>query len=165
MSRVKKVQQTRKKIMKNKQEQEQKTAVRRLKKLGVGRHEAIINNVERVKGKDHLIKIALESTEDGRKGTFIMYVEGYEMDSLLESICGDVEEDEFYLEDLIGNRVIAVIVRNGKFLNVDYFESLDNDYECELEEIRDEDLELELEEGELYGEDIELDEEDLEEYL
>lgn len=162
MSRLKKVQQIEKKIIKKKQEQ--KTVVRRLRKLGIGREKVIIIEVEKVKGKDYLIRIVLESIEDGRKGTFLMHLEGYAVDSLLESIYGEVEE-EFCLEDLVGNKVIATIVRNGRFLNVDYFESLDNYDEYESQEISDGDLELELEEGELDIEEIEIDEEDLEGYL
>ena len=127
-----------------------KTIVKRLRKLGIGKHEVKIINAEQIKGKEHLIKLVLESVEDGRKGVFVIPIDGFIMDNLLEIVYEGFDEDEFCLEDLIGNKVIAEIVRNGKFLNVEYFESIDT---CNEEEIDEDELELE---------DLELDEEEME---
>lgn len=135
-----------------------KTIVKRLRKLGIGKHEVKIINAEQIKGKEHLIKLVLESVEDGRKGVFVISIDGFSMDSLLEIIYGEFDEEEFCLDELIGNKVIAVIVRNGRFLNIDYFEPLDTDDDVEDEEIEI-DLEQEFEDEDLYEEDeIELDE-------
>ena len=148
MTRLKRVQKTVKDVEKNKEVN--KTMVKRLRKLGIGTHEVQIINAEQIKGKEHLIKLVLKSIKDGRKGVFVLPVEGFIMDNLLEIVYEGFDEDEFCLEDLIGNKVIAEIVRNGKFLNVEYFESIDT---CNEEEIDEDELELE---------DLELDEEEME---
>ena len=135
-----------------------KTVVKSHRKLGIGTHEVEITNVELVKGKEGLVKIVLQSTEDGRKGVFVIPIDGFTMDNLLDVIYGEFDEEEICLEELIGNKVSAVIVRNGKLLNIDYFETLDVDDEDESEEVIDEDeLDIDLEQ-ELYDEDeIDLD--------
>lgn len=134
-----------------------KTIVKRLRKLGIGKHEVKIINAEQIKGKEHLIKLVLESIEDGRKGVFVISIDGFSMDSLLETIYGEFDEEELCLDELIGNKVIVVIVRNGKFLNIEYFEPLDTEDEMEDEEI-DIELDQDFEDEYLYEEDeIELD--------
>lgn len=134
-----------------------KTTIKRHRKLGVGTHEVKIISVEVVKGKEHLVKVVLESIEDGRKGIFVISIDGFSMDNLLEVIYGEFDEEDICLEELVGHKMIVVIVRNGKFLNIDYFEALDTDDEIEDEEI-DIDLEQELEYEDLYEEnEIELD--------
>ncbi|MDY3960550.1 hypothetical protein [Romboutsia timonensis] len=152
MTRLKRVQKTVKAVEKNKEVN--KTMVKRLRKLGIGTHEVQIINAEQIKGKEHLIKLVLKSIKDGRKGVFVIPVDGFIMDNLLEIVYGEFDEEEFCLEDLIGNKVIAEIVRNGKFLNVEYFESIDTCNEEEIDEDELEDLELDEEEMEL--EDFEL---------
>ncbi len=158
MTRLKRVKETKKSVEKKKEVN--KTIVKRHRKLGVGTHEVKIVSVELVKGKEHLVRLVLESIEDGRKGVFFIPIDGFSMDNLLDVIYGEFDEEEICLDELIGNKVIVVIVRNGKFLNIDYFESLD-DEEDESESEIDiyEELELDLEDEELYEEDeIELDE-------
>ncbi|MCI9978114.1 hypothetical protein JY742_18460 [Clostridioides difficile] len=71
------------------------------------------------------------------------------MDSLLDIVYGDLEDDEFVLEDLVGNQVIVKIIKNKRFLNIDYFESIDVCGEEELEEIDEDELELGLEDEEI----------------
>lgn len=136
MSRLKKVQQTEKKVIRKKQEQ--KTLVRRLRKLGIGRYEVTIKKAEIVKEKEHLIRLLLESLEDERKGIFIIPMDGYAMDSLVHITYGDDVED-VYLEDLEGQDVAVEIVKNKRYLNIDYFEALEShediDYNEEQEEL------------------------------
>lgn len=147
MSRLQKVQQTTKKVFKKKQEQ--KTLVRRLRKLGLGRHEVTIKKAEIVKEKEHLIRLTLESLDDERKGIFIIPMDGYAMDSLVHITYGDDVED-VYLEDLEGQDVAVEIVRNKRYLNIDYFEALEShediDYNEEQEELDIDINELEFDE-------------------
>ncbi|HFL3777303.1 TPA: hypothetical protein ACG3RH_002930 [Clostridioides difficile] len=146
-----------KKVKVEKKKEVSKTVVKRLRKLGVGTHEVEIISAELVKRKEGLVKIVLQSTKDGRKGVFVIPIDGFTMDNLLDVIYGEFDEEEICLEELIGNKVIAVIVRNGKFLNIDYFETLDVDDENESVEVIDED-ELDIGLEELYDEDeIDLD--------
>ena len=65
MTRLKKVQKTIRDVEKKKEVN--KTIVKRLRKLGIGKHEVKIINAEQIKGKEHLIKLVLESVEDGIK--------------------------------------------------------------------------------------------------
>ncbi|MEG1132673.1 MAG: hypothetical protein RSD77_10185 [Romboutsia sp.] len=142
-----------------------KTIVKRLRKIGVGEHEVEIISVEQVKGKKHLVRLVLQSIEDGRKGIFVIPIDGFSMDNLLDVIYGEFDEEELCLDELIGNKVIAIIVRNGKFLNIDYFEALDNEEEDESE--NEIDISQEIEDEDLYEEDeIELDlDEELGEFI
>ncbi len=153
MKRLKKIQKTVKVVEENKEGN--KTIVKRLRKLGIGKHEVKIINAEQIKGREHLIKLVLESVEDGRKGVFVIPIDGFIMDNLLEVIYEGFDEDEFCLEDLIETQVIVEVVRSGKFLNIDYFESVDN-YE---EEVDLELYDLELDDSEL--DDLEVDDMEL----
>ncbi|MGL6105023.1 hypothetical protein [Romboutsia sp.] len=150
MTRLKRVQ----KIVKVAEEKKEvsKTRLKRLRKLSIGTHEVEITSAELSENKDYLINLGLQSMEDERKGRFSIPIDGFSMDSLLEIIYGECDQEEVCLEELVGHKVIAVIVRNGKFLNVDYFESLDNaeeedeiDLYQELEDNNEEYLEDEIE--------------------
>lgn len=155
MPRLQKVQQTTKKVFKKKQEQ--KTLVRRLRKLGLGRHEVTIKKAEIVKEKEHLIRLTLESLDDERKGIFIIPMDGYAMDSLVHITYGDDVED-VYLEDLEGQDVAVEIVRNKRYLNIDYFEALEShedvDYDEEQEELE---LDIDFSDMESDNENLEID--------
>lgn len=156
MSRLKKIQQTKREV---KESQGQRTLVKRLRKLGLGRTEVRIISAELVKGKEHLTKLVIEAIEDGRKGVFIIPNNGYAMDTLVNAIYGD-DEQELYLEELIDKEVIVEVVRNNRYLNIDYFEPLNLEIENEETE---EDLDLDLSDIE-FEEDYEL-EENLEELI
>lgn len=113
-----------------------KTLLRREPKIGVGRHIVKIKNAELMKKRKNLLKLVIESTDSGRKGEFIILNNGYAMDSLVNAIYGN-EEEEVYLEELIDKEVIVEVVRNNRYLNIDYFEAL------ELEELED-DLDIDF---------------------
>ena len=153
MSRLKKVQETTKKVFKSKQEQ--KTLIKPRRKLGIGRHKVRIEKAGIVKEKEHLMMLKLESLEDGRKGVFIVPIEGYAMDSLVDIIYDD-NDDEVYLEDLEGQNVAVEIVRNKRYLNIDYFEALDL-IEEDNQEDKNEEEELDID---IDIDELEFDEED-----
>lgn len=147
MSRLKKV---------VKKKQEEKTLVKRLRKLGLGRHEVRIKEVEVVKEKEGFIRLTLESLEDERTGIFIILMDGYAMDSLVHIVYGDDAED-VYLEDLEGQNVAVEIVRNKRYLNIDYFEALEShddiDYDEEQEWLEEEELDIDMNELESFEDD------------
>ncbi|MEG1870387.1 MAG: hypothetical protein RR192_00135 [Peptostreptococcaceae bacterium] len=148
MPRMKREVKRTKKIIK--EEQEQKTLVRRMRKFGTGRHEVRITTSENVKGKEDLIKVTLESIYDNRKGIFTMHTDSTTMDTLVNIVYGDNDEQVFF-EDFVNQTVIVEVVKNGRYLNIDYFESLEINVEDEYED-------EELEDGELDLEGIEFDE-------
>lgn len=121
-----------------------KTPIRKQYSMGVGVWDATLKDAKagETKNGKSIVKLIFADNNSNREGIYMIPLVGKIMDSMIDNVFGDGEED-IYLEDLIGYKFKIQIERNGDFLNIVYIELIDEENE-EDNEYEEENLEDEI---------------------